>query len=653
MSITTPRVRTVKPVAIIAAIAIALSLLTVSIDQRPADSQAAVKTYDTAWDMPFWATIPEATRYLDHIRDAGYDGLWISLFNHTGGGMYSYSAGSGYQTAHLHNGQFQLNQGHVAHVRQILDLAHARGLEVGMVPIWAVYYLNDLSQNGCSGGSYKGPLNASNSYWLGEQVAKAFGNHPALEHWVLGGDNFCGAEDVNIWRNMASAIRNQGANQKMTYHTPGIEGRHTLFANEWWVDFLSPQTGHCVTTDQARRQLAKVVNSTNKPVFAAEMRYEGIQPSWGNCIHYPGNPPTPANIEADARAAIEVGVQGVMFGNNERWQWATGAIGSRGGGTAVVFSTFWSQAEQGFLRAVGASAPPTTAPPTTVGPDNPPPTTGSTDIVIRALGATNQEKIQLQINSKPIATFNVDQGNIANGRLMEIPYTYAGNINPQDVRIAFVNDYRSPDGSIDRNVTIDGIVINGGYYPSNDPAVHSVGGFRRGQDCRPGKKQTRVLACSGYFQYANTAPAAVPPPWLTDDSVAPPTTVRPPNATGSAIQIFAAGATGQENMELRIDNKRVASWTVGGDFNNRIFQERTHLHSSTVTPDRVRIAFTNDKYALPLDRNLKIDRIIIDGVTYQTENSSVQSKGSWSRQKGCEGGFKGTEVLHCNGWFNF
>ncbi|MEE9417433.1 MAG: DUF4038 domain-containing protein [Acidimicrobiales bacterium] len=485
-----------RSVAFMFAGAIALTSISLASDQTNADSLPEVPSYDTAWDMPFWADIADADTYFDHVSEAGFTGIWISLFNHTGGGMTAISPGSGYSTARLEQGQFLLDQGHVAHVRRILDSAQARGLKVGLVPIWGVFYINDIG-NGCETGSSAGPLKSWNSFSLGQQVGDAFADHPAIAHWILGGDNFCEIEDVAIWRNMAAGLEAGGARQPMTYHTPGLESRLDLFADEPWLDFLSPQTGHCVDPENTQRMLTKLVNSTDKPVWAAELRYEGVQPDWGDCIHWPGNPATAVDIEQDTRAALAAGVEGILFGNNERWQWATGAIGSRGGGSAKVFSTFWSPGEKAFLRAVG-------------GPDVALDVSATADvsvgapstIVIRAAGQTGTERIELQIDGQAVGSFDVSTTN-ASGQLQEFSYIHSGAVTPGRVAVAFINDHENADGSFDRNVKIESISIDEKQYPTIDSSVFSVGAYAMDSGCSPGYKASNWLACPGYFQYSD------------------------------------------------------------------------------------------------------------------------------------------------------
>ena len=118
----------------------------------------------------------------------------------------------------------------------------------------------------------------------------------------------------------------------------------------------------------------------------------------------------------------------------------------------------------------------------------------------------------------------------------------------------------------------------------------------------------------------------------------------------TTIDMFVAGSTGQENFDLQIDGQTVASFT-NVDQTQRVF---TYDTDAKLTADNVRIAFTNDAgFSGPTDRNLVVDRIRVDGVTYQTENASTFSTGTWRAQDGVTSGTGRGDTLHTNGFFQF
>ena len=116
------------------------------------------------------------------------------------------------------------------------------------------------------------------------------------------------------------------------------------------------------------------------------------------------------------------------------------------------------------------------------------------------------------------------------------------------------------------------------------------------------------------------------------------------------ITIRAAGTTGQEQMLLQIDGETVATYDNIG-FNLSSFT----YEADGITPDQVRVVFTNDQYdpANGIDRNLRVDYVSLDGVIYETESPDVYSTGSWLPEDGIVPGFRQSEILHTNGYFQY
>ncbi len=121
------------------------------------------------------------------------------------------------------------------------------------------------------------------------------------------------------------------------------------------------------------------------------------------------------------------------------------------------------------------------------------------------------------------------------------------------------------------------------------------------------------------------------------------------------VTIRAAGTTNEEQMLLQIDGVTVATYdNVGGNASNDTFVNYTY-NEDGINPNQVRIVFTNDLYdpANGIDRNLRVDSINIDGVTYQTEDPSVFSTGVWLPEDGIEPGYRTSEYLASNGYFQY
>lgn len=247
-------------------------------------------------------------------------------------------------------------------------------------------------------------------------------------------------------------------------------------------------------------------------------------------------------------------------------------------------------------------------------------------IQIFAAGSTNDEQIQLQIDGDTVRTWNNLGGDADNGVFATLNYSTAADISADQVRVRFTNDLYEPQNGIDRNVRVDAIVIDGQRFEAEAPTVWSTGTWTPQDGVTPGFKQSEYLHTVGHFQFADTS------------------------SQGTTIEVRALGDEGVENFDLQINGSTVASYSVSTQY--QIFSYQT---SNTVSADQIRIVFTNDVWepANNIDNNLNVDFIRIDGTTFQTEDISVFSTGTWKPSDGITPGFRQSEYLHTNGYFQY
>jgi hypothetical protein len=318
------------------------------IDQGVARIGASgVELHDTIWELPLRATPAEADTYFAYLESRGYDGAWMSLFSGPAASTFATNRSGNVLASVNGSGDFVLNSSYISNTRAILDKATAHGIDVYMVAIWGVAYIHDNSAGYCAGLN-DGPLHAGNAENLGEQIASGLANHPAVKAWVYGGDNWCppglAAEDVNIWRNLDAGMVTGGATQPVGYHSPN--GADLRYKDESWLDFHAMQTAHCTIDGALSSRFQNAVAGSSKPVWAAEMRYEGIAPNFCTASQVaagaasPGNPVDANDVLQDSTEAFNAGVAGIVYGHNERWQWSTGAHGSSG--------TLWQGVQDSF-----------------------------------------------------------------------------------------------------------------------------------------------------------------------------------------------------------------------------------------------------------------------------------------------------------------
>ncbi len=120
---------------------------------------------------------------------------------------------------------------------------------------------------------------------------------------------------------------------------------------------------------------------------------------------------------------------------------------------------------------------------------------------------------------------------------------------------------------------------------------------------------------------------------------------------GSELSIFALGRMGSgayPTMELFIDNKIVSSWVV----NSETFAKYTYKHTSVISNNSIiRVNYPNDIYGST--RDLRVDKIVIDGITYESESSANINTGMWDGVN-CGGTqYPGNEWLNCTGYIQY
>ena len=234
--------------------------------------------------------------------------------------------------------------------------------------------------------------------------------------------------------------------------------------------------------------------------------------------------------------------------------------------------------------------------------------------------------MELRIDGETVATYQNIGGNADNGTFASYTYNVDG-ISADRIQVAFTNDLFDDASGTDRNLRVDGIVVDGVNFQTDDPSVFSNGTWTTADGLAPGFGRGDTLHSDGYFQYAGDS------------------------NNGSLIRIRANGQTGQESMSLQIDGQTVQTWNnVGTTDANYDFTA-----SGTVTPDRIRVTFNNDfvDEAAGTDRNLRVDYIEVDGARRQTEASSVFSTGTWSDADGTTPGFGRGDTLTSNGYFQY
>lgn len=225
-----------------------------------------------------------------------------------------------------------------------------------------------------------------------------------------------------------------------------------------------------------------------------------------------------------------------------------------------------------------------------------------------AAGETGRESFFLLIDGEVVETFDNVGGDYESRQFEQFSFDFDENITADQVSIEFFNDFRSPDGSVDNNLFVDRIAIDGQTFETEAPTTFHTGFVSGGQNTGPGFLEAEVLNINGKVTFFARGTVPVTPP------VTPPAT-----SAGTRIRIDATGQTAEENLQVQIDGVAVANF--GFDEAN-VEQAFFFDSNEVIDPSRVRLAFTNDSFdaASGSDRNLFIRAFqFIDRTTGERE----------------------------------
>lgn len=143
-----------------------------------------------------------------------------------------------------------------------------------------------------------------------------------------------------------------------------------------------------------------------------------------------------------------------------------------------------------------------------------------------------------------------------------------------------------------------------------------------------------------------------------------------PDPQGSTLVIFAKGTravqdltssspcqNGYPYMVVTYDDQQIGARCLDSTYPSTGYTYDISVEDAD--PSKITIRFPNDYYVAGVeDRNLVLDRFVLNGVSTTMPNSRVVAKGQWTREHGCNNDSNSTElpasnskVLNCTGYF--
>lgn len=212
-------------------------------------------------------------------------------------------------------------------VDEVIDLAAARGLYVGLLPAWGKYVTSDAFN-----GKVNGIFNVENARAYGQFIGRRYRDRWNIV-WILGGDKAPSTpQAVAIWRAMAAGIAHGAVGGEdcravlMTYHTSGPGHASDYLHDEPWLGFTSLQSSHGDKVINWRYIQRHWNRQPIKPVIDLESSYPGllIPAKWLPMHMRADHPSTQPSDDHDARRAaywaVFSGAAGHTYGHHAIWQ---------------------------------------------------------------------------------------------------------------------------------------------------------------------------------------------------------------------------------------------------------------------------------------------------------------------------------------------
>ncbi|MDB4766699.1 hypothetical protein OAG71_03315 [bacterium] len=262
-----------------------------------------------------------------------------------------------------------------------------------------------------------------------------------------------------------------------------------------------------------------------------------------------------------------------------------------------------------------------------------------TEVTIDATGFGDEIRFELQVDGETVQNFEIFNGESGGQSSGIFNFTLGETVSPERIRVAFTNDatFTTISGeSIDRNLQVNSVNIDGEVFRGTDSNVFSTGTFADGEIV-DGFGRGNTLHANGFFRFG--APTA-------------PTTQITVDATAVGVNVD------QVQFEIQIDGVSQGTFGIVPPRTNNPNAVFNLTVDGQVDPSQVRIVFINDFFGTTFngsqrDRNLQINSLSINGVSFDPADSSVLSTGTFREEDGIVAGFGRGNILHSNGFFQF
>ncbi len=270
---------------------------------------------DTAWELFHRLDRAETEHYLETRRQQGFNVIQAVILAEMDG-LHTPNANGHLPLAG--DDPLRPNEFYFRHVDEIIRLAAAKGLYIGLLPTWGDKVNRELWGTG--------PVifNRDNARGYGIFLGQRYKHDPNIL-WILGGDRPAGGYQ-DLWTAMAEGIT-EGLERRpfFTYHPQGGMSSSAWLHHADWLDMNMWQSGH-VLLDSPNWDMIRADYQRHpfKPVLDGEPNYEDHPvdpylrpwvPQYGRFTAY--------DVRKQAYRAVFSGACGHTYGHHAVWQFWT------------------------------------------------------------------------------------------------------------------------------------------------------------------------------------------------------------------------------------------------------------------------------------------------------------------------------------------
>jgi len=244
---------------------------------------------------------------------------------------------------------------------------------------------------------------------------------------------------------------------------------------------------------------------------------------------------------------------------------------------------------------------------------------GLSTISIYARSENGIEDLSLSVNGQTLATWNDVP---TSSSVFTFPVNTQMSVN--SIRVNSLGGLDWPNALI-----VDKIEIDGFAFESEASTTESYGSWDPTSGCAQGYKTSEWLSCANsWFEYEAAQGWALAVSYTN-------------------IEVHARSENGVEDMSLSVNGQTWATW-------NNIATTANVYSLSTIQQTTINSIRVNSISGTEWPDALVVDKIIIDGITYESEANTTESYGSWDPNNGCAQGYKTSPWLSCaNSWFEY